>query len=151
MDFIANIRHYCFMQLTSTEQCICSTANPWEQVTISYWNRWWNYNSVLLLILGGSWTTKDPSCGVVAFFQPTVSRSWDLKPDLISWKSWASSGTSFWFSFHSTSICIFQQRQDLSKECDCSLLLVKCLKKICNLNCCRAHQYEIGLVEGNKI
>lgn len=60
-------------------------------------------------------------------------------------KIWTSLGTSFWF-FLSQQDLHFSREAGFEQRVWLLSLLVKCLKKTCNLNCCRAHQYEIGRV-----
>lgn len=130
LDFMANITevsHFiCFIQLTSIEWCICNMENPWEQVaiyietdgeiTIQY--EYWSSVEAEL--------QKDPSCEADAFSAYILRQGCPFlrqSPFLLAGKSELLQviKTSSWFSCHSNSICIFQQSQDLSKECDCSL------------------------------
>lgn len=45
----------------------------------------------------------------------------------------------------------FSTEEGFEQEVWLLSLLVKCLKKTCNLNCCRAHQYEMGWLVRNKM
>lgn len=144
-----------FFYAVDTEWCICSTANPWEQVTI------YTETDGEITIQYDYWSLveaeqqKDPSCGAVAFSAYAAYRSsiFETKPILISWKIWTSSGNqNFLLIFLSQQWHLhFSTEPGLEQRVWLLSLLVKCLKKTCNLNCCRAHQYEIGLVEGNKM
>ena len=154
IDFIANIREESHFIVLCSWHLLNKTCAPRQilqsnlqfhietdgEIKIQYYY-WSSVEAELQRIYNVEWLQFQPMC---------PGHSCKTKSVYMSEKILTSSGASFRFSFHSNGICIFPLRQDMSKDCDCSLW-VKCLKKTCNLNCCRAHQYEIGLVEGNKM
>ncbi len=137
---------YCFMQLTSLSntyaawQILESKLHFYIEIPIQYYY-WSSVETELQRIM---WN------GCI-FSRLCPGHTCKTKPVLVSWKIWTSSGSSFLiflsqqYHLHFSTEAGFEQRVWLLS------LLVKCLKKTCNLNCCRAHQYEIGLVEGNKM
>lgn len=140
MDFTANIRETsCFHPLSlayAVWQILVSMRQFYAEMT----------SQVLLLILCGSWIMRDASCFLSPSFMYVQVLHVRQILTAIRLKVWTSSGTSHWFypqqDLHFSTEAGFEQRVWLLS------LLVKCLKKTCNLNWCRAHQYEIGWMGG---
>lgn len=130
--------------VSSIEPCIRSVATSREHASILCWN---DITSITVDPLWKLNHERSIMFFVSVFHVQYVQVLHDRQIlTAIRLKVWTSSGTSHWFypqqDLHFSTEAGFEQRVWLLS------LLVKCLKKTCNLNWCRAHQYEIGWTGG---
>lgn len=108
----------CFIQLSHIEQYILYAV--WQILESKLQFHLRSQFSITELLLVEAELLRIPhGCNFLSYCVRVIPVR--QSPAGIRQKIWTTSGPLFWFSFQSISICIFQQRQDLSKECDCSL------------------------------